>query len=163
MKLFSLLACCALAAAPACACAGEAGARLEGVWMETAPLQGHPRGVMHFKDGKVRLENVFSSTPLELAYSIAGRSGEEFAVSFEYSRKVKRGNGRIVDSRDCMALRYHVEDGRPVLSEEVIELDGRGLLIWKEFLRREDFADGFESKLKRGLNARVPAPTAKED
>ncbi|MBR6468678.1 MAG: hypothetical protein IKT16_11075, partial [Desulfovibrio sp.] len=77
--------------------------------------------------------------------------------------KVKRGNGRIVDSRSCMDLRWHVEDGRPVLSEEVIEYDGRGLMIWKEFLRQEDFVDGFASKLKRRLDAQEPVPTWKEN
>ena len=163
MKLFGTLACLALALAPACACAGKAQARLEGTWMETSPGKDRPRGVMHFKGGKVRLENVFSSAPLELPYTVAERGGQEFLVTFEYRYKVRRGNGRIVDSRSCMDLRWHVEDGRPVLSEEVIEYDGRGLMIWKEFLRKEDFVDGFASKLKQRLDAQKPVPTWKEN
>ncbi len=163
MKLFGMLACAALALAPAGVPAAGAHARLEGTWMETKPLRDHPRGVMHFKDGKVRLENVFYQTPLEVEYKIVREEGETFALVFEWRHKVKRGNGRIVDSRDVMELRWHVEDGRPVLSEEVVELDGRGLMIWREFLRREDFADGFESKFKRRLDASDPAPAAKEN
>ena len=163
MKLFGTLACLALALAPACACAAPAHSRLEGTWMETRPSKDSPRGVMHFKGGKVRLENIFSSTPLELDYKLAEGNGQEFVVSFEYRYKVKRGNGRIVDSRSCMDLRWHVEDGRPVLSEEVIEYDGRGLMIWKEFLRQEDFVDGFASKLKKRLDAQKPVPTWKEN
>lgn len=165
MKLFGTLACLALALAlaPACACAAPAHSRLEGTWMETRPSKDSPRGVMHFKGGKVRLENIFSSTPLELDYKLAEGNGQEFVVSFEYRYKVKRGNGRIVDSRSCMDLRWHVEDGRPVLSEEVIEYDGRGLMIWKEFLRQEDFVDGFASKLKQRLDAQKPVPTWKEN
>ena len=163
MKLFGTLACLALALVPACACAAPAHSRLEGTWMETRPSKDSPRGVMHFKGGKVRLENIFSSTPLELDYKLAEGNGQEFVVSFEYRYKVKRGNGRIVDSRSCMDLRWHVEDGRPVLSEEVIEYDGRGLMIWKEFLRQEDFVDGFASKLKQRLDAQKPVPTWKEN
>ena len=39
-----------------------------------------------------------------------------------------------------------------ILSERVYELDGRGEIVWKEYLRKENFTDGFESQLSKKLN-----------
>ena len=57
---------------------------------------------------------------------------------------------------------FHVENGRPILSTTAIELDGRGLIILDEYLRKEDFADGFESELRKQLNNRPVPPMTKE-
>ena len=46
-----------------------------------------------------------------------------------------------------------------ILSEMVFEYDGRGLIVWKEYLRKENFTDGFESQLSKKLNGTKPVPT----
>ena len=46
-----------------------------------------------------------------------------------------------------------------ILSERVYKLDGRGLIVFGEFLRKENFTDGFESELKKELNNREAVPT----
>ena len=46
-----------------------------------------------------------------------------------------------------------------ILSERVYELDGRGEIVCKEYLRKENFTDGFESQLSKKLNSTKPAPT----
>ncbi|MBO4793776.1 MAG: hypothetical protein J5556_04325, partial [Deltaproteobacteria bacterium] len=81
-----------------------------------------------------------------------------FCISFEYSYKVKRGNGRIVERKATPEFLFHVENGRPILSQKEFEYDGRGPILLEEFLREEDFVDGFRSELKHRMNDR-PAPS----
>ncbi len=50
-----------------------------------------------------------------------------------------------------------------ILSERVYELDGRGPIIMGEYLRKENFTDGFESQLKKKLNNTKPVPTVMEE
>ncbi|MBS7327926.1 MAG: hypothetical protein KIG68_04140 [Oxalobacter sp.] len=45
-----------------------------------------------------------------------------------------------------------------ILSERVYELDGRGPIIMGEYLRKENFTDGFESQLKKELNNQEAVP-----
>ena len=46
-----------------------------------------------------------------------------------------------------------------ILLEMVFELDGRGLIVFGEFLRKDNFTDGFESQLSKKLNNTKPVPT----
>ena len=94
----------------------------------------------------------------EVPFRITDRKGGEFTVTFEYRYKVRRGNGRIVERREMPEFLYHVEDGRPILSEKEFEYDGRGPILLEEFLREEDFVDGFRSQLKHQMNDR-PIPS----
>ena len=165
MKRFGILAAAALglALAPAPSCADSPVARLDGTWVEAVQIKDSPRSVLHFKGRKVRLENVFGEPSLELDCRFKEEQGGKFTVSFQWRHKVTRGNGRVVEHTEGMDLLYHEEDGRPILSEQVIELDGRGLVIFSEFLRKEDFADGFTSKLRQKLNSRKAPPTCIEN
>ena len=84
---------------------------------------------------------------------------KDFVINFEYHHQVERGNGRFIDATETWDIRYHVENGLPILSERVYELDGRGEIVWKEYLRKENFTDGFESRLRKKLNSTKPVST----
>ncbi|MBO4311726.1 MAG: hypothetical protein J5828_01855 [Desulfovibrionaceae bacterium] len=161
MKLTSALAAVLIALLPAAAMADSISRKLEGTWVETRQIEGHPRTKLHFRGRKLRFENMYG-TSADVEYKAAEKKDGTFSISFEYRHKVRRGNGRIVEHREAPDFLYHVENGRPILSETVIELDGRGLIIFGEYLREEDFADGFESELKKTLNNRPFPPMMKE-
>ena len=159
MKKASLLATALLAALPAFANADAISDRLEGTWTETRQYKDYPRAVLHFEGQNLRLEHVFDED-VTVEYKVTEqKDDDDFSITFEYWHKVKRGNGRIIDRRESRDYRYHVEDGRPILSEMVFEYDGRGLIVFGEFLRKENFTDGFESELKKKLNNREAVPT----
>ena len=157
MKLFSILAAAALFLPHLTAMADDAGGRLDGTWIETVRFENHPRTVLHFSGREVRVENMYDRE-ITAGYAVTEKNADEFTVSFEHRYTVRRGNGRVVERRDVHEFLYHVENGRPILSQTAIELDGRGLIILEEFLREEDFTDGFTSGLRRRLNGR-PAPS----
>ena len=159
MKKASLLATALLAALPAFANADAISDRLEGTWTETRQYKDYPRAVLHFEGQNLRLEHVFDED-VTVEYKVTEqKDDDDFSITFEYWHKVKRGNGRIIDRKESRDYRYHVEDGRPILSEMVFEYDGRGLIVFGEFLRKENFTDGFESELKKKLNNREAVPT----
>ncbi len=159
MKKASLLATALLAALPAFANADAISDRLEGTWTETKQYKDYPRAVLHFEGQNLRLEHVFDED-VTVEYKVTEqKDDDDFSITFEYWHKVKRGNGRIIDRRESRDYRYHVENGRPILSEMVFEYDGRGLIVFGEFLRKENFTDGFESELKKKLNSTKPVPT----
>ena len=159
MKKASLLATALLAALPAFANADAISDRLEGTWTETRQYKDYPRAVLHFEGQNLRLEHVFDED-VTVEYKVTEqKDDDDFTITFEYWHKVKRGNGRIIDRRESRDYRYHVEDGRPILSEMVFEYDGRGLIVFGEFLKKDDFTDGFESELRKKLNNREAVPT----
>lgn len=132
--------------------------RLEGSWIETKPYKDLPRAVLHFEGQNLRMEHVFDKE-VTVEYKVTEQENDDdFTISFEFWHKVTRGNGRIIDRRESRDFRYHVENGRPILSEIMFEYDGRGLIVFSEFLRREQFADGFESRLRKKLNNRKAPP-----
>lgn len=161
MKIFAMLAAALCSLFPAAACADAFSDKLEGTWLAVRQFEDRPRTTVTFKGSKVRLENIYTQ-PVTVEYKVTENNKDGFTVYFEYTHKVKRGNGRIIDSRDIYELFYHEEDGRPILSEQVIEYDGRGLIIMGEYLRKENFTDSFESRLKRELNSKKPVPTVME-
>lgn len=133
--------------------------RLEGTWTETKQYKDYPRTVLHFEGKNLRMEHVFDEAATVEYKVIEQKDADDFTISFEYWHKVKRANGRIIDRRESRDYRYHVENGRPILSEMVFEYDGRGLIVFGEFLRKDNFIDGFESELRKTLNNRGSAPT----
>ena len=156
MRLLRTLAAVLLPLIPAVALAGSAAGRLEGTWIETEQIKDYPRTVLHFKGDTVRFENMYDKAAT-VRYKVEKEKDGSFTVSFEYRYKVKQGNGRIVERREMPEFLYHVENGRPILSQKEFEYDGRGPILLGEFLREEDFVDGFRSELKHMMNDR-PAP-----
>ncbi len=159
MKIFEAFLAMILSIFPAFATGGAVSDRLEGTWTETRQYKDYPRAVLHFEGQNLRLEHVFDED-VTVEYKVSEQKDpDDFTITFEYWHKVKRGNGRIIDRKESRDYRYHVENGRPILSEMVFEYDGRGLIVFGEFLRKENFTDGFESELKKKLNNREAVPT----
>ena len=158
MKVFCMVAAVLFSMAPVAAMADEVSDKLDGTWIETRQIRDYPRTVLHFNGRKLHAENMFDKE-ISVEYRVSEKKADEFSISFEYRHMVKRGNGRIVEHREMPEFLFHVENDRPILSETVIELDGRGLIIWREFLREENFVDGFESELRKKLNNSKPVPT----
>ena len=150
MNIFGALAAAFLSLAPV-------SGRLEGTWIETTQVRETPRAVMHFKGRKLRFENMFDDSGT-VKYKVTEKHGGEFCISFEHRHNVRRANGNIVERVEEPEFLYHVENGRPILSEKGFEYDGRGPIIMSEYLREEDFIDGFRSELKHRLNDR-PTPS----
>ncbi len=161
MKLASALAAALIALLPAAALADSVSRRLEGTWIETKQFKNYPRTVLHFKGRKLSFENMYDK-PATVEYNVTEKKGDTFSISFEYRYNVKRGNGRIVERVERPEFLYHVENGRPILSEKEFEYDGRGPILMSEYLREEDFTDGFESELKKKMNNRPFPPMMKE-
>ena len=160
MKLMRVFACALLSLAPLAAGAETMCGKLEGTWVETRPVQGSARTTLHFEGDTVRIGNVYK-TPVTVRYSTTQKhNGCE--VTAQYRHKVTRGNGCVVDRTDIFEFLLHEEDGVAILSETVFEYDGRGLLIFREFLREDRFTDGFESRLSKKLRNTVPAKTVME-
>jgi len=157
MRLFSILAAAMFSVLPAVAMADDISDKLDGTWIETVQIENYPRIVLHFNGRNLRVENMFDKE-VTVEYAVTDKKAGEFTISFEYRYKVRRGNGQIVERRAAPGFLFHMENGRPILSETVIELDGRGLIIMDEFLREKDFIDGFKSELKHRLNDR-PIPS----
>ena len=158
MRFLRILAAVLLPLIPAAALAGgSAGGRLDGTWIQTEKTEGCPRAVLHFRGATLRFENMWDHSA-EVPFRITDRKGGEFTVTFEYRYKVRRGNGRIVERTETPEFLCHVEDGRPILSQKEFEYDGRGPILLEEFLREEDFVDGFRSQLKHQMNDR-PVPS----
>lgn len=159
MKILEALLAMILSIFPAFATGSAVSDRLEGTWTETRQYKDYPRAVLHFEGQKLRMEHVFDEE-VTVEYKVTEqKDADDFTISFEFLHKVKRANGRIVDRRESRDYRYHVENGRPILSEMVFEYDGRGLVVFGEFLRKDNFTDGFESELRKKLNSSMPAPT----
>ena len=161
MKLFSILAAALFSMLPLSAMAGSVSSKLDGTWIETRQIRDYPRTVLHFSGRKIRVEHMFDREVVA-EYTVTEKKADEFSISFEYRHMVKRGNGRIVEHREMPEFLFHVENGRPILSATAIELDGRGLIILDEYLRKEDFVEGFESELRKKLNNRPCPPMTKE-
>ncbi len=142
--------------------ADDVSARLKGEWLNTVKYENSPRSVLRFEGNKVNFE-LFGRTGSAEYKVTEKKAADRFSITFAYSYKVKRGNGRIVEYTDRPELMFHVENGRPILSETVFEFDGRGLIIMGEYLRKEDFVDGFHSELSHQLNDRAPVPTVMEE
>ncbi|MCR4555166.1 MAG: hypothetical protein K5752_09710 [Succinivibrionaceae bacterium] len=134
--------------------------KLEGTWISSVRYDDYPREKMHFKRGKVKLENM-TEHDVTVKYDVSEKNADYFTVVFEYSYKKKKGNGHIVDRTDHWEMRYHEENGTPIISSMIMELDGRGLIVAQEYLRKENFVDGFVSKLKHTLNDRnIPSTSS---
>lgn len=163
MKILEALLAMILSIFPAFATGSAVSDRLEGTWTETRQYKDYPRAVLHFEGQKLRMEHVFDEE-VTVEYKVTEqKDADDFTISFEFLHKVKRANGRIVDRRESRDYRYHVENGRPILSEMVFEYDGRGLVVFGEFLRKDNFTDGFESELRKKLNSSTPAPTMMQE
>lgn len=159
MKILEALLAMILSIFPAFATADAVSDRLEGTWIETRQYKDYPRAVLHFEGQKLRMEHVFDEE-VTVEYKVTEqKDADDFTISFEFWHKVKRANGRVVDRKESRDYRYHVENGRTILSEMVFEYDGRGLIVFGEFLRKDNFTDGFESELRKKLNSSTPAPT----
>ena len=142
-----------------CSCAaGSAGGRLDGVWMETEQFGNHPRTVLHFKGKTLRFENLFGASDT-VEYRVKEKDDDGVTIGIEYTHMVKKPGGRMVERTERREFLLHLENGRPILSEKEFEADGRGPIIMSEYLRKEDFVDGFRSERKRRLNDRPAAPT----
>ena len=161
MKLFCIIAATLFSILPIAAMADEVSDKLDGTWIQTRQIEDFPRTVLHFSGRKIRVEHMFDKE-FVAEYNVTEKKADEFSISFEYRHMVKRGNGRIVEHRERPDFLFHVENGRPILSETVIELDGRDLIVMGEYLRKEDFVDGFESELRKKLNNRPYPPMTKE-
>ena len=162
MKLFSIFAAALFSVFPLSAMAGFVSSKLNGTWIETEQVKGNPRTVLHFEGRKLRFENLFDQSAI-VEYRVTEKNANDFSISFEYSYKVKRGNGRIVERTATPEFLFHVENGRPILSQKEFEYDGRGPILLGEFLREEDFIDGFRSELKHRLNDRPIPSMMKEE
>ena len=161
MKFFCMIAAALLSMLPTVAMADEVSDKLDGTWIQTRQIEDFPRTVLHFSGRTIRAEHMFGKEVVA-EYNVTEKKADEFSINFEYRHMVKRGNGRIVEHRERPDFLFHVENGRPILAETVIELDGRGLIILGEYLRKEDFSDGFESDLRKSLNNRPYPPMTKE-
>ncbi len=161
MKIFRLALAAALCMLPATAMADAVSDKLDGTWIETVKFENYPRTVLHFNGPELRVENMYGKE-IRVEYRTTDMKDGEFTVSFEYSYTVRRGNGRIVRHTDAPEFLFHTEDGRPILSQTALELDGRGLIILGEFLREKDFVDGFRSERRHRLNDRPIPPMTME-
>ena len=161
MKPFRTLAMSLLCLLPMLAEGGAMDEKLEGTWIETEQFGNFPRTVLRFRDGSVSFDTP-SGEHVTAPYKIGKSDRDGFSVSYEYRHMVKRGNGRIIERREFEDLYYHVEDGKPVLSEDIFEADGRGRIFGGEFLREGDFVEGFESRMKKRLNSTKPVKTYRE-
>ena len=127
--------------------------KLCGTWAETEQYKDCPRTVLHFKGHNLRFENMFGESS-SVKYKVIEKKKDGFVIGFEYTHNVTRPSGTVVERTESPELFYHVENGRPILSEMVFEHDGRGDIIMSEYLREQDFVDGFVSELKKKLNDR---------
>lgn len=157
----ALLAALSLVALPACTstpgAADTSGHGLDGTWIQTEQIKDFPKTELHFKGKKLRFKNLFGASAT-VEYQVREKNADGTIIFIEYVHKVKRGE-RVIERRDMRELLLHVEDGRPILSETEIEFDGRGPIILREFLRKEDFIEGFQSGRKRRLNGAPSIPT----
>ncbi|WP_274969058.1 hypothetical protein [Succinimonas amylolytica] len=136
--------------------------RLEGTWAETFQYKDSPRMLLLFRGKEVTLRNFFKND-VTTDYRISEVSQEGFTVYFEFTHKVKRGNGRIIDRREIFEYLYHTDQGHPMLSSRDFEYDGRGPIILTEFMRENELIDGYESEMRKTLNYRDPVPTYVEE
>ena len=149
---FTLPACSTLPGA-----ADTSGHGLDGTWIQTEQMGDPPRASLRFKGKNVRFKNLFGDSGT-VEYQVREKNADGTIIFIEYSHKVKRGE-RMIERREILELLLHVENGRPILSEEIFEHDGRGPMIWREFVRKEDFVEGFQSERKRTLNGAPSIPT----
>ena len=157
----ALLAALCLVALPACSTPGAAdtsGLGLDGTWIQTEQMGKPPRASLRFKGKNVRFKNLFGQSGT-VEYKVGEKNADGTPIVIEYKYKEKRGSDRVIERRQIIGLLLHVENGRPILSEEIFGLDGPGAMIWREFVRKEDFVEGFESERKRTLNNRAPMPS----
>ncbi len=131
--------------------------KLAGTWTETVQVNDCPRAVLRFEGKKLHFEHYFD-TSATVNYRIINKKRDQFTVTFDFTYKFKKPSGDIIDLEETPELIYHVENGRPILSETAFEHDGRGTIIMREFLREKEFEDGFQSELKRKLNDRKDYP-----
>jgi len=162
MKLYNFLVAGLLFILPLPAVADDITEKLDGTWIETEQIMDdYPRTILNFKEKGLHFENMYG-TSATVEYKATEKKADEFTISFEFRYKVKQGNGRIVERCERPELLFHEENGRPVISEKGFEFDGRGPIIMREYLRKEDFIDGFTSELKYKLNDRSIPPMMKE-
>ena len=131
--------------------------KLAGTWLETEQIRDCPRTVLRFEGKKLHFEHMFD-TSATVKYKVIDKTRDKFTVTFDFTYKYTKPNGDIVDLEAAPELIYHVENGRPILSETAFEHDGRGTIIMREFLREKEFEDGFVSELKKKLNDRRDYP-----
>ncbi|MDO5295485.1 MAG: hypothetical protein Q4F00_02425 [bacterium] len=125
--------------------------KLAGTWLETEQIRDCPRTVLRFEGKKLHFEHMFG-TSATVKYKVIDKNRDKFTVTFDFTYKYTKPNGNIVNLEAKPELIYHVENGRPILSETAFEHDGRGTVIMREFLREKEFEDGFVSELKKKLN-----------
>lgn len=158
----ALLAALCFSTLPACSstpgAADTSGLGLDGTWIQTEQIKDFPKTELHFKGKNLRFKNLFGASAT-VEYQVREKNADGTIIFIEYVHKVKRGNDRVIERRDMRELLLHVEDGRPILSETEIEFDGRGPIILREFLRKQDFIEGFQSERKRRLNGAPSIPT----
>lgn len=136
--------------------------RLNGTWAETFQYRDNPRSMLVFRGKKVTIRNLLEHD-VTTDYRISEVSGDGFTVNFEFTHKVKRGNGRIIDRREIFEYLYHTDRGHPILSSRDFEYDGRGLIILTEFMREDELVDGYESEMRQTLNSKKAIPTYVEE
>lgn len=127
--------------------------KLDGTWIEAEQIKGNPRVALHFKGNSVTFENLYDKA-LTVKYTVSERTFDDFTITVEYKHDIQKPNGRVVEHEFSHEFLYHVENGRPILSEKGFEYDGRGSIILSEYLRKENFEDGFKSELKRKYNSK---------
>ena len=135
--------------------ADTSGYGLDGTWIQTGDP---PRASLRFKGKNVRFKNLHGVSG-SVEYQVREKNADGVTIGIYYTYEKKDRDGEKRNEIFAHDFRLHVENGRPILSEEIFEYDGRGLMIWEEFLRKEDFIEGFESERKRTLNNRAPMPS----
>ncbi|MCF0254234.1 MAG: hypothetical protein HUK26_07885 [Duodenibacillus sp.] len=90
----------------------------------------------------------------------------DFTVVISWTAKVRRGNGRVIDRVWRESYLHHTDTAGgkavPVLSELAVEHDGRGLIVLREYVRKDRLPPdpaAFSSELRRKLNGAPRVPT----
>ena len=142
MNKLTLITAAMLTILPAAGLAGEPDDLLKGIWIDTVSYKDMPRTELHFGDNStVKIVNL---------------------EKFQYSHQVVKPNGREVKFTEYFELLYHEDDGFPVLSQEIMEFDGRGIIIMTEYMKKDALIDNFSSALKKRLNGRKPVSSYRE-
>ncbi len=133
--------------------------KLDGTWIETQQVPGNSRVVLRFHGRRLTAENMLGHKEFTVSYSVKERQEiNKFIVTFDFTHKVVKPSGSIVEFEKSPELKFYIENGTPILSELGFEHDGRGVIVMSEYLREKDFKDGFESELKKRLNNRQVSP-----
>ena len=162
MNKLTLITAAMLTILPAAGLAGEPDDLLKGIWIDTVSYKDMPRTELHFGDNStIKIVNL-EKDPVTVTYTVDDLIDNQYRVKFQYSHQVVKPNGREVTFTEYFELLYHEDDGFPVLSQEIMEFDGRGIIIMTEYMKKDALIDNFSSALKKRLNGRKPVSSYRE-